>query len=165
MMTSGSNMIIVAYIGEDGQESVIQKTKHMKAIGEGTKNYLLTKLSYDVEEQRFDQTNEIPESMIIKACGGLNRIYSLLKHSANSFIVCYGKQAFVFDVDTMNQLKTVDVNTSVDFSYHTTPLLFNNFVPDTDLKFMLELYDPQFIKLRTVETGTSQILIQGSPVG
>ena len=165
MMTSGSNMIIVAYIGEDGEESVIQKTKHMKAIGEGTKNYLLTKLSYDVEEQRFDQTNEIPESMIIKACGGLNRIYSLLKHSAKSFMVCYGKQAFVFDVDTMNQLKTVDVNTSVDFSYHTTPLLFNNFVPDTDLKFMLELYDPQFIKLRTVETGTSQILIQGSPVG
>ena len=95
----------------------------MKAIGEGMNTYLLTKLSYDVEEQRFDETSVIPESVIIKAGSGLsfvlNRMYSLLKHSANSFMVCYGKQAFVFDADTMNQLKTIDVNTGVENWTHS----------------------------------------------
>jgi hypothetical protein len=50
MMTSGPNLIIIAKIAEEGQEPALLKTKHMKAIGEGTNTYLLTKLSYDVEE-------------------------------------------------------------------------------------------------------------------
>ena len=36
-------------------------------------------------------------------------------------------------------------------------------LPETDYRFILEFNDSQFIKLRTIKTGKSQILVQGSP--
>ena len=48
MMTSGPNFIIIAKVDEDNQ-SVLQKTRQMEAIGEGPNTFLLTNLSYDSE--------------------------------------------------------------------------------------------------------------------
>ena len=69
-----------------------------------------------------------------------NRIRSLSKHSTHSFMVCYGDKAYIFDVDTMNQIKTFDVN--MKDGVHRIPLLYNNIVPDTNFEFMLEFHDP-----------------------
>ena len=84
-------------------------------------------------------------------------------------MVCGPYKAIFIDVDKMDQLKVININTGVDTRYSRRqvyiPLISGHMIPGTDSKLMLEFYDSQFVTLRTVETGQRQILIQGSPNG
>ena len=81
-------------------------------------------------------------------------------------MVCCEHKAIIIDVDTLDQLKILNINKDVEGDENPqlqTPLITKHMIPDTDFKFMLECYGSQYIRLRTVETGARQILIQDTP--
>ena len=62
----------------------------------------------------------------------------------------------VFDENTMDLLKTINLNTSITGLINPQleiPLLFEHIIPETDSRFLLEFYDSQLIYLRKIETG------------
>ena len=73
-------------------------------------------------------------------------------------MICEKREAIVVDVDTMDIIKSIDINTKlkdygITYSENLTALLTAHICPETDSKFMLEFYDSKFITLRTIETG------------
>ena len=72
-------------------------------------------------------------------------------------MLCSDHKAILFDLDTLDQLKIMNINTDVegkDDLQFEIPLISKHVIPDTNCKFMLECYDSQFIRLRTVDTGS-----------
>ena len=62
----------------------------------------------------------------------------------------------VFDENTMDLLKTINLNTSITGLINPQleiPLLFEHIIPETDSRFLLEFYDSQLIYIRKIETG------------
>jgi hypothetical protein len=85
-------------------------------------------------------------------------------------MVCGEYKAIIVDEETMSQLKAININTGdIDTTFTNRqlmiPLIPGHMIPGTDFKFTVELYDSQFVTIRTVETGQRQVLIQGSPNG
>ena len=72
-------------------------------------------------------------------------------------MVCGYNKAIIVDVDKMEQLMAIDINTDVDNSYTSqqreVPLISAHMIPGTGFKFMLEFYDSQLVYLRTIKTG------------
>ena len=67
------------------------------------------------------------------------------------------KKAVIIDVNTMDLIKVIDINTNhprpVDENCMEAQLLNAHVFPETDCRFVLETWDKQIIKLRSVYTG------------
>ena len=138
----------------------------MLTIGDYNSTYVLTRLYFDPVQQSMNETINFPASVTVKG----NRPCSIAAYSQRTLIICSEYKAILVDVDTLEQLKTVNINQDVEYRGRLirviqlmVPLISKHMIPDTDFKFMLECYDSQFIRLRTVETGSRQILIQATP--
>ena len=75
---------------------------------------------------------------------------SLIKYPKGKFMVQNWDKAFIFDIETMNLLKSVDINTKYECDgmggacmlWETDiPLIPQHIIPETDNKFMLEFRD------------------------
>ena len=109
-------------------------------------------MSFDSEQQSLNETCNLAASAVFKAAYPC----SLLQYFVDSIMVCGEYKAIVVDEDTMDQLKAVNINTSVpkdDYSQLYVPLISSHMIPGTEFKFMLEFYDSQLVYLRTIETG------------
>ena len=105
----------------------------------------MTPLSFDSEKQSFNVTCNLAASAVIKG----DDLCSLLKYSLDSIMFCDAYKAIVVALDTMVQLKVVNINT-IDDKTKYNPLITAHLIPGTDYKFMLEFYDSQFVYLRNV---------------
>ena len=67
------------------------------------------------------------------------------------------KKAVVIDVNTMELIKVIDINThhprAVDENDMEAQFLNSHVFPETDCRFVLETWDKQMIKMRSLETG------------
>ena len=119
--------------------------------------YLLTRLRLDPKKQILNETINLEASAVVNGYTP----ESLVQYSVNSFMVCGQDKAVVLDVDTMNQLKVININTGLhrgDLSCEI-PLIAGHMIPGTDYKFMLEFFDSQLVTIRNVTTGKRQVLI------
>ena len=154
-MTTEPKMYIAAEPKRDFKELVLKEceSRTYEIGNDDDWTFLLTLLSFDLEQQSLNETCNLTASAVIKG----DFIESLLQCSRNSIMICGIYKAIVVAVDTMDQLKAVNIKIVPDISAHI--------IPRTDYKFTLELDDSQFVYLRNIETGERQILIQGSPNG
>ena len=153
MMSNGTKIYIAARFKDEIIPTEVFKECASRTYEIGNdKTLLLTPLSFDSEQQSLNATCDLAASAIIK---GSEYIRSLLQYSPNGMMVfCGDYKAIVVDVDTMKQLKVININIDVrDFTQTTIPLLSAHIIPGTGFKFMLEFYDSQWIYLRDVETG------------
>ena len=80
--------------------------------------------------------------------------WSFLKYSESTMMLCGRHKAIFIDVDILDQHKMVNINTGIlGHLQSKIPLVSKHMIPGTNFKFMLECYDSQFIRLRTVQTG------------
>ena len=81
-----------------------------------------------------------------------------MQYSENNFMVCCTKKAMVYDFDTMDLLKVININLVVDEDLNRqqlcVSLLSERMIPETGQQFMLEFYDSQFVTIRNIQTGS-----------
>lgn len=154
-MTTEPKMYITAEL-PNGIKEQVQKECESRTyeIGNDSRwTLVLTLLSFDSEKQSLNETCNLAASAVIKGC----IVRSLLQYSIESIMVCGDYKALVVDVETMDLLKAININTDADTTNTSLqlwiPLIRGHMIPGTDFKFMLELYDSQFVTIRTVETG------------
>ena len=70
------------------------------------KIFLLTPLSFNLEKQSLNEAYNLSASAVIKG----DVLQSLLQYSPSSMMVCGWYKAIVVDMDTMDLLKTVNIN-------------------------------------------------------
>ena len=68
----------------------------------------LYKLLFDTEKHDFDTTFERPASTVLE----IGFVTSIVKHSESSIMVCATGVVMIIDVDTMEQIKYIKINTS-----------------------------------------------------
>ena len=165
-MSAEPKMYIAAKLANEIKEQVFKEcaSRTYEIDNEFNKDSLLTPLSFDSDKQSLNETCNLAASAVLK---GSEYIWSLLQYSVESLMVCGCDKALVVEVETMDLLKAININTGVDTTYSNLqlhiPLIPGHMIPGTGFKFMLELYDSQLVTLRTIETGKRQTLIQGSP--
>ena len=103
-------MFIAANLGDKFKQEVLkQGAISTYEIGDdeiNDKTFLLTPLSFDLEKQRLNETYNLSASAVIKG----DVLQSLLQYSPSSMMVCGWYKAIVVDMDTMDLLKTVNIN-------------------------------------------------------
>ena len=144
MMSNGPKMYIAAELTDKIKEQVLKQcASRTYELCNDDDWYILTPLCFDSERRRFNESCNLVASAVFKAY-----VYSLLQYSDNSIIVCVHENAIVFDADTMDQLKIINIK-----AYLWNHYVSAHIIPGTDFKFSLEFNDSQFVKLYSVETG------------
>ena len=68
----------------------------------------LYKLLFDTKKQDFDKTLKKPASTVLE----IGYVTSIVKHSESSIMICATGVAMITDVDTMEPIKHISINTS-----------------------------------------------------
>ena len=117
MMSNGTKIYIAARFKDEIIPTEVFKECASRTYEIGNdKTLLLTPLSFDSEQQSLNATCNLAASAVIK---GSEYIRSLLQYSPNSMMICSEHKAIVVDVDTMKQLKVININTGVNGKYYT----------------------------------------------
>ena len=88
MISAGSKMYIVAEPYYEFEQVVLkQNTTRTFEMGNSylfLRSFILTPLSFNLEQQKFNETINLAASAVFKG----DRVWSLLQYSSNSIMVC-----------------------------------------------------------------------------
>ena len=109
-MSAEPKMYIAAVLENGSKEEFLKEceSRTYEIGNDEDEIYLLTHLSFDSEQQSLNETYNLAASAVIKG----HRSLSLLRYSVDSIMVCSEYKALVLDMDTMDQLKAININTT-----------------------------------------------------